>query len=166
MNIEKLFTNKELIDKELAFFEKKKHIKKIETNHELTQSFLLKAQHNLSFYSENKSKEQYNDWLIVILYYALYHCALALITHRSYSSKNHFATILILIKEYSISQDEAKLIDELAINKGDAELYTNLKKDRHNASYTTNMIFTKENILNYEEQVVSFIQKTKELLSE
>lgn len=89
---------------------------------------------------------------------------MALITNKNYSSKNHYATILILIKKYSISKDEAKLINELSINKEDAELYTNLKDERHNASYSTTMKFNQELINKYENQVLDFINKTEELI--
>jgi len=89
---------------------------------------------------------------------------LALITNRNYSSKNHYATILILIQEYSITKDEAKLLHELSISKEDAELYTNLKEDRHEASYATNIKFSREMVEDYEDKVLDFINKTEELI--
>ena len=137
MNINKLFEDKKYLEKELNFFITKNQIKKISKNEELVISHLKKAKHNLEFFKLNKQHQKFNDWLIVTLYYSLYHCALALITNKRYTSKNHYATILILIKEYSISRAEAELLKELSINKEDAELYTNLKGDRHNASYLT-----------------------------
>ncbi len=165
MNIDKLFLDKEYLEKEIDFFITKKHIKNIDSNPELVKSHLKKARHNLEFYKLNKEHHKFNDWLIVTLYYSLYHSALALITNKNYSSKNHYATILILIKEYSITKDEAKLLNELSINKEDAELYTTLKEDRHDASYTTNIKFSQEIINNYESKVIDFINKTDELIS-
>ncbi len=111
MNIDKLFLNKEYLEKEISFFITKKQIKKIDNNLELVKSHLKKARHNLEFYKLNKEHREFNDWLIVILYYSLYHSALALITNKNYSSKNHYATILILIKEYSITKDEVRLLN-------------------------------------------------------
>ncbi len=164
MNLDKLFSNKQYLEKDLNFFITKKHIKKIQTNKELVVSHLKKARHNLEFYKLNRQYKNFNDWLIVTLYYALYHCALALITNKNYSSKNHYATILILIKEYSITKDEVKLLNELSINKDDAELYTSLKEDRHDASYATNIKFDRETIETYEDKVLDFINKTEELM--
>jgi uncharacterized protein (UPF0332 family) len=89
---------------------------------------------------------------------------LTLITNKNYSSKNHYATILILIKEYSITKDEAKLLNELSINKEDAELYTNLKDDRHDASYATDIKFSPEIIADYENKALGFINKAEELI--
>ena len=164
MDIDKLFKDKEFLKKEINFFISKKHIKIIQENKELVQSHIKKARHNIEFYKLNKPHSKFNDWLIVTLYYALYHSALALITNKNYSSKNHYATILILIKEYSITKDEAKLLNDLSINKEDAELYTNLKDDRHDASYTTDIKFDQKAIIDYENKVLDFINKTEELI--
>src|SRR3989344_7488902 len=117
MNIDKLFSDTEYLEKEMHFFITKKKLRKTSNNPELVKSHLKKARHNLEFYQLNKKYHQFNDWLIVTLYYSLYHSALALITNKNYSSKNHYATILILIKEYAITKDEARLLNELSINK-------------------------------------------------
>lgn len=162
MDIDKLFSDKEYLENEINFFTAKKHLKKIDNNPELVTSHLKKARHNLEFYKLNKEHSKFNDWLIVTLYYSLYHSALALITNRNYSSKNHYATILILIKEYSITKNEARLLNELSINKEDAELYTHLKDDRQDASYATNIKFGQETIEEYENQVLDFVNKTEE----
>ena len=164
MDIDRLFSNKSYLEKEISFFMNKKQIKAIAENKELVQAHIKKARHNLEFYKLNKKHHKFNDWLIVTLYYSLYHCALALITNRNYSSKNHYATILLLIKEYSITKNEARLLNELSINKDDAELYTSLKGDRHDASYATNIKFSQEIINNYENQVLDFMNKTEELI--
>ena len=165
MDIDRLFSEKEYLEKEIHFFILKKQIKKIDNNKELVVSHIKKARHNLEFFKLNREHHKFNDWLIVTLYYTLYHSALALITNKNYSSKNHYATILILIKEYSITRDEAKLLDDLSISKEDAELYTNLKDDRHDASYATNIKFNQETIKEYEDQVLDFVNKTEEIIS-
>ncbi len=130
----------------------------------MVKSHLKKARHNLEFYKLNKNNSKFNDWLIVTLYYSLYHSSLALITNKNYSSKNHYATILILIKEYSITRDEVNLLNELSLSKEDAELYTSLKDDRRDASYATNIKFSNEIIEEYEKKVLNFMNKTEEIL--
>lgn len=79
-------------------------------------------------------------------------------------SKNHYGTILLLIKEYSFDKDDIELIEELSISQDDAKFYTSLKKDRHNASYSTFTLFNKEMIENYERKVVDFIVKVEEII--
>ncbi|MBU0757433.1 MAG: DNA-binding protein [Nanoarchaeota archaeon] len=164
MKISDYFLNKELLDNQIEFYKQKKQLRKIEKNNELVQAYLAKAKHNMEFFTLNEDKTKFNDWLIVTLYYALYHSALALVTKKSYTSKNHTATLLFLIKYYSIRQEEAELINELSISKEDAELYTDLKTDRHNASYETRILFTKEKIQEYRTAVINFIQKTEEII--
>jgi uncharacterized protein (UPF0332 family) len=165
MNIDKLFLEKKLLEKEIHYFIGKKHLRKAEANPELVQSHLKKARHNLEFYRINKRQRTFNDWLIVVLYYSLYHAALALLTHKHYFSKNHHATLLVLIKEYPITKDEATLLHELSISKEDAELYTKLKEDRHGASYTTDLKFSDKAIETYESKVLDFINKAEDLIS-
>ncbi|MBT3404700.1 DNA-binding protein [archaeon] len=166
MNIKKLFLDRNYLDNQIKFFIENKQIKSIKSNPELVQSHIEKAKHNLGFFKLNKKYSEYKDWQIVSLYYSLYHASLALITHRNYSSKNHSATILLLIREYSISEDQANLINELSLGKSDAELYTNLKQDRHDASYSTDIKFTKELIEDYQRDVIKFINKTEELINQ
>jgi len=72
---------------------------------------------------------------------------------------------LILIKEYSITKDEAELINKLSINKKDAELYTSLKEERHNASYQTDTKFNIGAIQEYKNKVIDFINKAEELIN-
>jgi uncharacterized protein (UPF0332 family) len=118
----------------------------------------------MAFFTKNMSDEKYSDWLIVILYYALYHSSLALLVKKRLVSKNHFATICLLIKEYGISESEAELFTQLAISKDDAKLYTMLKSDRHSASYSTNATFNLQSIQFYRAKVIDFITKTQELI--
>jgi uncharacterized protein (UPF0332 family) len=164
MDINKLFEDKKYLEEQVVFFTNKKQIRIIKQNKELVSSHIKKARHNIEFYNLNRKYQKFNDWLIVTLYYSLYHCALALITNKNYSSKNHYATILILIKEYSITKQEAELLNELSINKNDAELYTKLKDDRHDASYQTDTRFSEQKIKEYEEKVFEFINKTEEMI--
>ncbi|MFP4402749.1 MAG: DNA-binding protein [Nanoarchaeota archaeon] len=164
MDIKRLFEDEKYLKKELKFFINKKQIKIIKQNKELVKSHIKKARHNLEFYNLNKKYNKFNDWLIVTLYYSLYHSALALITNKNYTSKNHYATILILIKEYKITKQEVELLNELSINKEDAELYTRLKDDRHDASYQTDIKFNEQKIKEYEDKVFEFINKTEELI--
>ena len=71
-----------------------------------------------------------------------------------------------MIKEYSISKNEAELINDLSIEKEDAELYTNLKSDRHDASYSTETKFTKELVKEYQEEVIKFLNKVEEIIEQ
>lgn len=165
MNLIKLFEDENELITQIEKFFKNNQIEKISENKSLVKAHIEKAKHNLQFFAKNLNDEQYTDWLIVILYYTIYHCALALLANKRYTSKNHTATILLLIKEYSISKEEVELITELSINKDDAELYTNLKSDRHDASYSTNSKFNIGIVKKYQKEVITFMQKTEEIIN-
>lgn len=165
MNYNIYFNNEKLLDDKIEFLISKKQLIKIEFNEKLISAHLDKSKHNLQFFNKNKDDSNFNDWLIVTLYYALYHGALALLIKKGYTSKNHTATLLFLIKNYSISIDEINLLNELLINKKDAQLYTDLKFERHNASYSTNIIFSKEKIKYYRNRVIEFIQKVEDIIN-
>ena len=132
----------------------------------LTQPHLDKSKHNLRFVSKNMSDEEFNDWTVVALYYAIYHACLALIAKKGYVTKDHGATLLLLIKEYGITEEEVKLINDLHITKDDAEFYSNLKEKRRQASYATNTLFRTKKVKELREQTLLFINKAEEMLAQ
>lgn len=165
MNFKIYYDNKEEVDKAINFYISKNQL--IQTDSKpLVQAHIDKAKHNLEFFDKNKDDSKFNDWLIVTLYYALYHCALALVANKDYNSKNHTATLIFLIKHYSIPKEDIEFIDELSINKKDAEFYTSLKEDRHSASYSTTNFFKDEKVKNYRLKVNEFLQKTIEIINQ
>ena len=86
---------------------------------------LGKSENNLKFVLDNL-KLGYFDWCITGCYYAVYHAALALILAKGYSSKNHDATLCILIKEHynkEISEEDLNLINKFFISYQDYETY-------------------------------------------
>jgi uncharacterized protein (UPF0332 family) len=164
MDIDRLLNDKEFLAKEVSYFLYKKHIIRID-NKALAKAHMKKARHNMSFYKLNKNHNEFNDWLIVILYYSLYHTALSLITSKGFSTKNHYATLLLLIKEYPITREEAGMISDLAITRNDAELYLAIKEERHKASYTSEIALTKGLIENFEDRIISFMNKAENEIS-
>ncbi len=164
MNIEELFNDKNKLEKKYNFFINKKQIIRIEPDNDLVLAHLEKAKHNMLFFDKNKKDETFRDWLIVTLYYALYHAVLALIVNKNYVSKNHTASLIFLIKHYAHLKEDIELFQELSIKKEDAELYTELKEERHKASYETNLSFSKEKIIDYKTRVVQFIHETWEII--
>jgi len=164
MKIDVYFSDREKLNHELSFFKKKRLLIKQDSNPELVRAHIDKAKHNLAFFDKNKNDTNFNDWLVVTLYYALYHSALALVVNKNHTSKNHTATLLFLIKHYPISKKEAELIENLSITKNDAEFYTTMKKERHYASYSTQFNLTQAKVLEYKKEVINFIQKVEDMI--
>ncbi|MEW5896916.1 MAG: DNA-binding protein, partial [Nanoarchaeota archaeon] len=73
MDINKLFSNKRLLESKYTFFLEKGMLVRIGDNAELVAAHLDKVKHNMLFFEKNINDSQFNDWLIVTLYYALYH---------------------------------------------------------------------------------------------
>ena len=166
MDINRLFSNKRLIESKYAFFLKKGALVNIGDNEDLVAAHLDKARHNMLFFEKNVDDSQFNDWLIVTLYYALYHAVLSLIVKKGFISKNHTASLVFLIKHYALLKEDILLAHELSIKKEDAELYTKLKEDRHKASYESKASFTDKNIHYYTQKVKAFINKAEEILGQ
>tara|TARA_Y100000310_G_scaffold341660_1_gene441534 strand:- start:945 stop:1457 length:513 start_codon:yes stop_codon:yes gene_type:complete len=164
MDIEKLFNDKKEVEKQFSFYQRKNHLIKIKKDKDLVNAHIEKAKHNMLFFDKNKDSDEFNDWLIVTLYYALYHSVLALIVNKEYNSKNHSASLIFLIKYYSQFKEDIILLQELSIKKEDAELYTNLKEDRHKASYETKHNFQTDNIIEYRSKVIDFIHKAEDII--
>lgn len=163
MNISYYFNNPEDLDKQYAFFITKKQLLKKDNTFNLINAHIVKAEHNLKMLT--LLTDEFNDWKIISLYYAVYHSCLALLAKKGYVSKNHTATLLFLLKNYSqINKSDLILISELQIKEEDAKFYTELKKERHNVSYATNLFFDKEQIVVLKNKTIKFLNKVKEIL--
>ncbi|MBN1793237.1 HEPN domain-containing protein [Candidatus Woesearchaeota archaeon] len=164
MNVGQFYDNEKLLNDELEKYKHQNLLRKEPFAPSLISAHLDKAKHNLKFFQKNVSGSEFNDWLIVVLYYAAYHAALALIANKGYVSKSHESTLLFLIKEYKIEKAEAELIESLAITKSDAEFYANLKETRKQANYATNTLFRTEKVKEYQKKTIEFLNKVEEIL--
>ena len=166
--LNQLISDKKLLDKRIKFYESKKIIKKQEPNTLEIQGHLEKVKHNLQFVNDNLGKE-YNDWCITGCYYSMYHSALALALSRGYSSKNHDATLCILVKEFynkGISERDLEIFNQLFLSYIDLILYVDAKKKREDATYSTKYDFTKETVEDLRDKAIQFTNKVQEILKD
>ncbi|HLC31057.1 MAG TPA: DNA-binding protein [Candidatus Nanoarchaeia archaeon] len=163
-NIKEYFENKEKLEVDLLFHITKGNLSKEEFAKNLVKAHIEKAKHNLDLTAILKDKPGFNDWIVIGLYYALYHASLALVANKGYISKNHTATWLFVIKNYSFNYEELRLIEELSITKSDAEFYTTLKKERHDASYSTDILFSNEKMNEFKSKTIDFLNKCEAIL--
>jgi|GEM_PF-1378782 len=164
MIVSKYFDNMKLLRLELDKYKRQKALKKEFFAKSLVKAHMDKAKHNLKFVSRIRTDEEFNDWIVVGLYYAAYHAALALVANKGHVSKNHDATLIFIMHEYHLEKNEIELLDRLSITKTDAEFYASLKKKRHEASYSTNIMFRNDMIKEYINKTIDFINKTEEML--
>ena len=103
----------------------------------------------------------------MVSYYSIYQASLALCALRGYSTKDHLATLLILIKEFypqSLDSSEIKLINETTLEKEHVLNYTEAKKKRGEASYSTIIMFNKEEAEDLQSKAISFVNKAKNII--
>ena len=166
--LNQLIKNRKILDKKIKFYETKKIIKKQEPNSLEIQGHLEKVEHNLQFVNDNLGKG-YNDWCITGCYYSMYHSALALALSKGYTSKNHDATLCILIKEFynnGVDEEDLELFNQLFISYVDLIVYVEAKSKREEATYSTKYKFTKETVEDLRDKAVQFTNKTQEILKD
>ncbi|MEA3414322.1 MAG: HEPN domain-containing protein [Nanoarchaeota archaeon] len=159
---QKIITNKKYLEKKIKFFEKKNIIRN-ESNKSEIQGHLEKSEDNLRFVNEI-FKLNFLDWTITGCYYSIYHLALALCIKKGKFSKNHNATILLLIKFYSEFKEEFDLINELYLNYKDLLFYSEIKEKRNLSTYSTQKILNKKEVKELKTKTIKLIIKLKEIL--
>ena len=161
-DLKRLLKDKEYLGKRISFYQDNHILFQSNSKHEI-KGHLEKARHNLSFLQEIKS--EYNDWMLVACYYAAYHAALALILSKGYFSKNHDATLCILIKEFYTT--ELSKEDIMLLNMFDAQdllFYVESKQKREEASYSTKIKFNIQEVNNLKLKTTLFINKVEKII--
>ncbi|MFW6009323.1 MAG: DNA-binding protein [Nanoarchaeota archaeon] len=165
MNINKLIQNKELLEEYYLNYTKRKILLKSFNSNQLKFGHLEKANHNLYFFKTIKDNS-FDDWKIVVLYYCLYHSFLALVENKGYSSKNHNATIVFILKNYvEINKEDIEILEKLNISQEDAMFYTTLKEKRNEASYSIKTNIKHFDIDTLAQKVTNILLKIKEIIN-
>jgi len=164
--LKKLIERKDKLKSKIDFFMFKKLLVKQNLDVQEIKGHLEKAKHNLQFVTDT-SKEKYSDWVVVGCYYAVYHMVLSLILNKGYNSKNHDASLCILIQEYfkdKINLEEIELINRLFIDYNDLIFYVHSKNKREEATYSTKYKFDKNSVENLILKTRLFVAKVEEIL--
>src|SRR3989344_3994592 len=147
---------------------KLKKIKVEKEREDLVQGHLEKADHNLKFVKSTLELKEFNDWAIVSAYYSIYHASLALCALRGYSTKDHSATLLILIREFYkkfLTKEEIETIESSTIEKEEVLYYIEARTKRTKASYSTQKIFNKNEAETLRLKAINFVNKVKEIIT-
>ncbi len=165
--IKNWMANKEQLNTTYTLYLKKKIIQKTPKSLNLVKAHLEKVDHNLQYCHFLLEQNKYIDWVIVGLYYSVYHASLALLANKGYASKDHNATLCFLIKHYSeLSYEDFELLEQLVITNEEIIFYADLKKERQDASYSTNINFDLETTKQLRIKSIQFIDKVKLILKE
>lgn len=137
-DIQKLINNSELLDEKIKKYKQENILRKQELDVEEINGHILKSENNLRFTNEILQKG-FLDWALTGCYYACYHMILALIQTKKYTSKNHNATLCIIIKEFynkELNKQDMDLIMQV-LEYEDILFYVETKNKREDATYST-----------------------------
>lgn len=98
-------------------------------------------------------------------YYAIYHSALALILSKKFHSKNHDATICVLIKEFynkELTKEDINILNMLDIQ--DVLFYAEAKNKREDANYSTKTKFDSSEVETIKLKTRLFVNKAVSIL--
>lgn len=157
------------LEDSFSFYLKKNLLKKEDDIKFLPYSHLDKAEYNLKFINFLEENKKFYDWIIVGCYYTIYHSALALITKKGFSSKNHLATLCALIKFYykenkELTEEEIKLVSNSSLEKQEISYFAHAKAKREAASYGISEEFNKKEAEILLVETLRFLNKTREIL--
>lgn len=164
--LKELLEKKSELDNKVVNYLRQKTLVKQEINSKEIQGHREKAEHNIEFVKDTL-EDGYSDWAIVGCYYAAYHIALALILKKGFASKNHDATLCVLIKEYynqELSVSDIELLNKIYLNNEDILFYVKSKREREKASYTTQIAFGKKEVEDLHSKTLFFVRKAQSIL--
>jgi len=161
-----LLENKTVLKEKIEEFLGKNIIKKQNPDEEEIKGHIEKSENNLRFIKDIL-KLGYYDWCITGCYYASYHIVLALLMTKGYTSKNHLATLCLLIKEFykkGVEKEEIEMINSLFIDYQDLIFYVEAKNKREDATYSSKRLYDKGQVENLRVKSVLFVDKVKGLI--
>lgn len=164
-DLKKYITSPSLVEKVIKDFIIKEQIIIQKLDVRELNGHLYKAEHNLNFIKDI-SNLGYYDWALTGCYYAAYYSALALIQTKGFSSKNHLATLLILIKEFytkELNKEDIEIFEKL-LDYQDILFYVQSKNIREDASYSTQTKFDKKLVEKLRIQTTLFVSKINNII--
>ncbi len=150
--------NETKLNQDFSNYKIKFLIRKIDPSLSLSKIHLNKAFHNLDFanftiknqlgINKRIENETYNDWVIVISYYAMYHAAMALLYKLGYKASTHLATICVLCKKCLGKTLEKKDIESISkileLREEEIKEIGRAKERRERASYSGSVSFEQQ----------------------
>lgn len=164
-DLQKLTSNPELVKQKIDRFIRKKLLKKQKIDKEEIKGHILKSENNLRFILAAAEKNFF-DWAVTGCYYACYHAALALILTKGYSSKNHLATLSVIIKEFykkGLTKEDIEILSKF-LDYEDILFYVESKNKREDATYSTKLLFGKKEVEALRIKAILFVNKIKDII--
>jgi uncharacterized protein (UPF0332 family) len=161
--LKKLLEDKKYLEAKIKTYQEKSLINTNTTKAEI-KGHIEKSRHNIKFITNIMS--EFNDWKLIVCYYAAYHAALALITTKGLSSKNHDATLCLVIKHFynsGLSKEDIELLNML--DTQDLFFYVESKQKREDAQYSTKIKYETQDVEKIRIKTLLFISKAEEIIN-
>lgn len=148
----------------------RKVINREQEKENLSRSHIRKTDYNLDFINFLMENGAFYDWIITGCYYSIYHAALALLSKKGYSSKNHTATLCALIylhynlEDNGLKKEDIELVAKSSLEKEEVSYFVEAKDKRETASYGVSEEFGKEEAINLKDKTIQFINKVRRIL--
>lgn len=165
-DLDQLLNNPDKVDQMIGSFLQKEVLQKQKRDPAETEGHLLKAYHNLRFVSQ--TKPEFYDWAVVGCYYACYQASLALILVKGYASKNHLATLCILIKHFyrkELDREDLELFSRF-LDYFDLLFYVETKNRREDAAYSAQILFQKKEVEQLKLKASLFVDKINQIIKD
>lgn len=162
--LRKMLDDRDYLKQKIKKYEEDKLISPTRAKFEV-KGHLEKARHNLEFVRE--IHQEYNDWKLIVCYYAAYHAALALTTAKGQVSKSHDATLCLLIMHYydsGLTRSDIELLNML--DAKDLFFYVESKQRREDAQYSTKIKYDTHDVEKIRLKIIAFISKSEAILDE
>jgi len=163
--LDRLLSDDEIVSERVGQYLIDQSLRQTPLDPEEIRGHLMKADHNLRFVADNL-RLGYFDWCVTGCYYAVYHAALALILLKGYHSRNHDATLCVLIKEYyrkEIKTEEIVLLNRFFLDYHEIVFYVQSKEKREDASYSTKIKFDRSSVSELRIKAALFVDKAKQI---
>lgn len=166
-DLQKLINNPDIVEERIKEFMENNVLFEQNVDKEEIEGHMLKAENNLRFVTAIAEKKFF-DWALNGCYYSCYHAALALIQTKGYTSKNHLATLCIIIKEFYKKELTKEDIETLSrfLDYEDVLFYVETKNKREDATYSTKTLFDKKEVERLRIQATMFVNKIKDIVKE
>ena len=139
---------------------------KIEPDKKLALGHLQKARHNLEVFRLLR-KNKFTDWPIAAVFYALYHCFLAIAVKHGYESKNQTCTIALIetLQEQGKISINPDIINFMKYNEEENNPRNSIIELREDYTYGVDLeVKDKEQLDKIEKLCVEFIDFTKDIV--
>jgi uncharacterized protein (UPF0332 family) len=165
-DLQKLINDENFLTSKIKNLEQKKLLLSQDVDKSEIEGHILKAENNLRFVSV-ATDQGFLDWAFSGCYYSCYHAALALIQTRGFTSKNHLATLCIIIKEFynkGLSKQDIEVLSHL-LDYEDVLFYVESKNKREDATYSTKTAFDKKEARKLRIKSAMFVNKITKIIS-